>query len=61
MCRKSLKSFEKKSAIVHGITLDDDEKGAFRWAPSKTNSAIDEMYGWMSEHFGLIAEEMPNR
>jgi len=58
---KSIKSFEKRSTNKHGITLDDDEKGVLRWAPSRTNNATDELYGWLHEHFSLVAEDMPNR
>ena len=58
---KTIKSFEKRSITKHGITLDDEEKGVLRWAPSRTNNATDELYGWMHEHFSLVAEDMPNR
>ena len=61
MSRKELKQFSKKASLVHTVTLDDDEKAALRWAPIKGSNAVEEAYGWMCEHFDLVAEDMPNR
>lgn len=58
---QELKQFSKKASLIHSVQLDEDEKAALRWAPMKGSNAIEEAYGWMSEHFGLVAEDMPNR
>ena len=59
--KQQFKQFSKRASLIHSVILDDDEKASIRWAPGKGSSAIEEAYGWMYQHFDLVAEDMPNR